>query len=593
MFLIAIVRRDALYIGNGRAGSYIPSRSGAVCPESCGLTPAGPPDQPLMEPAAKTIPPTRVTWTPARCALLARGSAGFAMAVGCLVTLGWLLNIEALKRVVPGFVSMNPATAVAFCLAGFALWNIPRPGALGSRAGAVTRMLAAVVSLIGAGKLAALGFGWRTGVDEWLFPERLAVDGVHPNRMAPNTALAFIFVGLALALRDWKTRRGHQPAEWLALAAGFVAVIAMVGYIYSVPSLYGVASFIPMAMHTAFVFLVLALGILCARSESGWMALITDESPGSLLARRLFPAMLVVFTLLGWLRLAGERQGLYGAATGDTLYTVASIASFSLLIAWSAGRLHRSDRERRGLEASLRTRSAELEAANAELEAFSYSVSHDLRAPLRHIAGFADLLSRHMEATPDATSQRFLTTINRSVRRMNQLIDDLLSFARSGRTPLRPAAVNLGELVAEVRDALMPEFPNREVMWNIHPLPNVSADRALLRQVLVNLMGNALKYTGMKPEAKIEIGAQPAAAAEVTVYIRDNGAGFDMAQAHQLFGVFQRLHSEQEFEGTGIGLANVRRIIHRQGGRTWAEGEPGLGATFYFSLPNLNGNGSL
>jgi len=291
------------------------------------------------------------------------------------------------------------------------------------------------------------------------------------------------------------------------------------------------------------------------------------------------------------------------------------------------------------LERRVVERTAQLQTANEELEAFSYSVSHDLRAPLRHVMGFVDLLKKDLarETTSGVPcprcgglvspgggpslseeSLRHLTVISQSAKRMGDLIDDLLTFSRVGRAELHKTEIHLDELVREALGDFQAETKGRNIAWNIHPLPAVRADRALLRMALVNLISNAVKFTGLRPgeayapegaraEAKIEIGVMEkwsnGAVASTqnsntpklqdsntpVFFIRDNGAGFDPQYADKLFGVFQRLHSQDEFEGTGIGLANVQRIIHRHGGRTWAEGVVDGGATFYFSIPKQNG----
>ncbi len=229
-------------------------------------------------------------------------------------------------------------------------------------------------------------------------------------------------------------------------------------------------------------------------------------------------------------------------------------------------------------------RTAELVAANEELEAFSYSVSHDLRAPLRHIDGFTGLLQRHIEPTLDEKGRRYLKTISEAAKQMGVLIDDLLTFSRIGRAELRHAAVSLQRLVDEVRRTLEPEIGGRDIVWAIAALPEVQGDPQLLRLVLQNLIGNALKYTRTRPQARIEVTARHRDE-QVEVSVRDNGVGFDMRYVDRLFGVFQRLHSSAEFEGTGIGLATVRRIVHRHGGRVWAEARVDEGACFCFALP--------
>jgi PAS domain S-box-containing protein len=238
------------------------------------------------------------------------------------------------------------------------------------------------------------------------------------------------------------------------------------------------------------------------------------------------------------------------------------------------------------LHADLQKRATQLEMTNQELEAFSYSVSHDLRAPLRHIDGFVKLLTRQAGEKLDERGRRYLNIIADSARQMGMLIDDLLVFSRMSRTELRQATLSLDALVHEAIHGLQSETNGRSIHWEIASLPEVEADPAMLRQVWVNLIANAVKYSRPRNPAEIEIGCQTDKG-EFVFFVRDNGVGFDMQYAHKLFGVFQRLHRAEEFEGTGIGLANVRRIIHRHGGRTWAEGKPDGGATFFFSLPKI------
>jgi light-regulated signal transduction histidine kinase (bacteriophytochrome) len=249
-----------------------------------------------------------------------------------------------------------------------------------------------------------------------------------------------------------------------------------------------------------------------------------------------------------------------------------------------------------GLEQRVAERTVQLQKANQELEAairelreFSYSVSHDLRAPLRHVGGFAELVRHESELVLSEKSLGYLGAISQSAKWMGSLIDALLSFSRIGQSELQKADVNLDELVRQTLADFQAQTIQRKILWTIHPLQSVRADRDLLRLVFVNLISNAVKFTGARSEARIEIGHALGADLETVIFIRDNGAGFDPKYTEKLFGVFRRLHSREEFEGTGIGLANVQRIIKRHGGRTWAEGVVDGGSTFYFSIPKQIG----
>jgi len=258
------------------------------------------------------------------------------------------------------------------------------------------------------------------------------------------------------------------------------------------------------------------------------------------------------------------------------------------------------------LEQRVRDRTAKLEELNQELEAFCYSTSHDLRAPLRHVQGYVDMLAREAGSQFSDKGRHYMQTISDASREMGVLIDDLLAFSRMGRAEMCQTRVNLGDLLHATQRDLEPVTRGRNIVWKILPVPEVQADPAMLKLVLANLLGNAVKFTRPRDPAVIEIGCltneecrmknaedgeSPDSAFSIpnlTFFVRDNGVGFDPQYGHKLFGIFQRLHRKNEFEGTGIGLANVRRIIARHGGRTWAEGAVDKGAAFYFTLPASN-----
>lgn len=631
-----------------------------------------------------------------------KGASVTVALVGVLVLVGWMFDIPTLKSILPIWVTMKANTAMAFLLIGISLWLLQEQTRTQMRR--VAQGCACAVSLIGLLTLSEYLFGWNLGIDQLLFREPVtAIATSNPGRMAPNTALNFLMIGLALLLLDVEPRRGVRPAPFLTLAAGFVAVLALLGYVYGVTALYGFLAYTKMAVHTAVTFFVACVGILLARPDRGLMAIVTSEDSGGLLARRLLPTAFLVPAILGWLRLVGQRAGLYGTEFGLSLTVIGNILIFVILLFVTSRSLHQMDAarkqaeeertrifttsldllcvasvggyfkqlnprwettlgftiqellaspfiefvhpddrertqaevqrlteglvtlsfenryrckdgsyrwflwnavpdaegrlvyaaardvtERRQMEEQLQLRAGQLETANKELEAFSYSVSHDLRAPLRAIDGFSLILLEDYADTLDAEGQRLLGVVRDNTQKMSQLIDDLLAFSRIGRAQIAASTIHMRALVQELLEELKPTLGERAVHFEVKPLPEVRGDRAMIRQVVVNLLANAVKFTRPRPRAEIEVGAR-VDNGQAIYYVKDNGAGFDMQYANKLFGVFQRLHRQEEFEGTGVGLAIVQRVVHRHGGRVWAEGKVNEGATFYFSLPTVEG----
>jgi PAS domain S-box-containing protein len=291
----------------------------------------------------------------------------------------------------------------------------------------------------------------------------------------------------------------------------------------------------------------------------------------------------------------GEVIGLFQVANKETDYTDADINILETIAGYVSpvlsARLQRQLREKeiRQLNAELEDRvvlrTAQLEASNKELDAFTYSVSHDLRAPLRHISGYVELLTSRFHSTLSDKGQHYLDSIADSVHQMGKLIDNLLQFSRTGRAEMRRTELEMNGIVQEVVESVRKDNPGRAIKWVVGKLPSAYGDDTTVRLVWMNLLSNAVKFTRTREKALIEIGAK-VETKEVIYFVRDNGVGFDMQYGQKLFGVFQRLHPTEEFEGTGIGLANVHRIVVRHGGRTWAEAELNKGATFYFAIPH-------
>jgi signal transduction histidine kinase len=281
--------------------------------------------------------------------------------------------------------------------------------------------------------------------------------------------------------------------------------------------------------------------------------------------------------ITGMIALAGKQPG-YTETDKDAIEALTAAFMESL-------NRRRAERVINELNAELQRHVEQIEAANRELEAFSYSVSHDLRAPLRHITGFVELLNKRGQELQDEKSRHYLQVISDASRKMGALIDDLLAFSRMGRAEIQKGRIDFNALVREVLHEQSADTKGRSIEWEIADLPAGEGDAAMLRQVFANLVANALKFTSRLPLARIGIGAVSDQPGEIRFFVRDNGVGFDMKYADKLFGLFQRLHSNEEFEGTGVGLANCQRIIHRHGGRIWAEAAVGSGATFWFTLP--------
>ena len=642
------------------------------------------------------------------------------MVVGVTVLAGWLTGSDVLKSVIPGASGMKPNTALGFVLAGGALL------ALGSSRArpAIRRLgLALSIGVVAIGSLTLLEHWLHVdlGIDQLLFREAAAAARTTvPGRMAGTSALSFVFSGTSLLLL-WRWPRALVIGQALTLLTVIITTLALVGYAFSAPDLYGAGGSSQIAVQAALTFLLLGLGILSVHRHDGLLTPFTSAGVAGPLARRLLLVTVSVPILLGWLRLVGGRAGLFGTEMGIALLVVATMVILTIAI-WTSARslaaaearerssetrfadlfetapdalvvvdrsgtlvnlnvqaeslfgydrvelagrpvedlipsrfhathvgrrtdyaaaprsrpmgvglelsgrrrdgtefpvevslspLHSEDdlfvtaavrditdrkraedeirRLNEGLERRVTERTAELSAANRELDAFSYSISHDLRAPLRAMDGFSKiLLERYAEALP-SEAQRYLGIVRDSSREMGVMVDGLLNFSRLGRHEIERRRVAPADVARAALAELVADGSGRHLEVRIDELPACRADAGLLKQVFVNLLGNALKFSRDRDPAIIEVSARDGEEpGDGPVYlVRDNGVGFDMRYADKLFGVFQRLHSAEEFEGNGVGLAIVARIVERHGGRIWGESAPGAGATFLFTLGGM------
>jgi signal transduction histidine kinase len=556
--------------------------------------------------AKKNLPPRASAYVNPRTIRAAQSlsiiAACLTAAISAVALTGWVFHIQPLK-VQPALVALNPVIACCFILTSVSLLLLQRrsPGKTRTLLGQIA---AGLVLAIGGFKVFSLVSGWDPGIDRWLFTAQVNELTDPSYLIAPKTAFCFVLGSSSLLFLAASSASVYRIAEILSTSVVAIGLFSLQGYAFGLLALHTAPGLVPMSMSTSINFLLLGTGVLLARVEKGTMSVIASDTPGGSLARRLLPLAIALPIVLGALRFQGERAGLYDTQFGAALFATAFTVLFLAAISWTARLLFRTDMERKLAELATRENeervhqlNAELvervaertealaaeSAANKELEAFSYSVSHDLRAPLRAISGFSKIVIEDHSAALNADGLRYLQLVETSAQQMGQLIDDLLTFSRTGRQALRVQSVSTTDVVNAALTDLQAMQENRRVNITVGELPDCEADASLLRQVWLNLLSNALKYTRERDPAVITIGSRNDGRTDI-YFVQDNGAGFDMKYADKLFGVFQRLHLADEFEGTGVGLALVQRIVQRHGGRVWTEAEVNRGATFYFTL---------
>lgn len=652
---------------------------------------------------------------------IARASGFVGIAIGFSTLIGWILDIPLLHSITPKFVGMKESTAVTFILLGISIvathrWFYATENATHRDPKGPSRSIAlvsaALVLIIGAVKIIdhASGTNYIDGIIT------VTVSARTDPQMALITSVNFVLLGGSMLLFYSRLSRA-----FIQMGAGvtlFVSLIALNNYIYGVQSLYSIAIFSQMALHTAFAFIVCSVGICFLQPNTGIMKTVNSDTAGGHVARILLPAAFLIPPSLGWLRWIGQQAGLYGTEFGLSLMVIGGtislvivtlLASHSLyrtdvakqeaeeqmhsekifsdtiinslpgiffmfngegkFIQWNRNmefitgydteelrRLHTFDlvspsememaarkfaqafeqgkaslefqlvtkekacipfyatgvrltkhderyivgtgidiSERVAAEQKIRNlnleleqrvveRTAQLTAANKELEAFSYSVSHDLRTPLRSIDGFSQALEEDYDVHLDATAKNYIQRIRAATQRMAELIDDLLQLSRITRSEVFPEFIDLTEIAWKIAEEISDADAQRSVEWRIEENVTAFGDARLLKIALTNLFDNAWKFTSKKSHALIEFGMTNDYGHKPEYFVRDNGAGFDRAHAQKLFAPFQRFHSLKEFPGTGIGLATVQRIMHKHNGTLRAESSDGNGASFYFTF---------
>ena len=645
-------------------------------------------------------------------ASLSKSAAVLVFLLGAAMLTGWVFDIELLKWAPQGMVRMKANAAFALLLSGISLGLSAPEEEGGNRGmGRIAQALALLVAFLGFLTLSEYVFGWDLGIDQLLAREAPgAFKTSSPGRMAPNAALNFLFLGGALLALH--VRRGGWIASFLALAAAAVAVQALMGIAYVAESISGFVSYTHIAIHTALAFLVLSTGVLLRLRDRGITGFVMSDTPGGAMARSLLPAVIAVPLVFGWLRVMGERAGLFGDEFGVSLLITSSILTLVIVVGWSAVTLNKSDAERKRAEEAVRQAGAynrslleasldplvtigrdgkvtdvnaaaeaatgfsrealvgtdfadyftdpekaragyrqvfreglvrdyalevrrrdggatpvlynasvfrdesgkvagvfaaarditerkraeealnrqaeELARSNAELEKFAYVASHDLQEPLRMISGFSQLLARRYQGQLGPEADEFIGYVVDGTNRMQRLINDLLAYSRVGTRGGKSEPTDASLVFEKTMQNLRATIEESGASVSRDPLPTVTADGIQLAQLFQNLIGNAVKFRG-EQRPRIHVSAR-LEGGEWIFSVKDNGIGIDPKYFGRIFTIFQRLHGNTEYPGTGIGLAICKKIAERHGGRIWVESEPGKGSTFFFSIIEKGGN---
>jgi signal transduction histidine kinase len=534
-----------------------------------------------------------------RLITFSRATAVLSVAVGFLVLFGWIFDLRAVISISPGLATMKVNTAIAFLLSGIALWSAnPLRGVKGGKAFLrISRACAILVAVIGLLTLCEFLFGWEPGIDNLIVRDRHTVHTPHPGRMSPFTALGFLLFGTAFLIMDFETRGGQRPAQWLMLPIFLDGFIALLGHAYGVRSFYHVGPYASMALHTAILAVMVSLGFLCARPGKGLMVVATDTTAGGWIFRHFLPAALIVTPVLGWLRLLGQKAGLYGLEFGTALLVMSNATILSGLIWWAARfiraeSLDRAETQQRMerdqkraneqtsfLERRVRERTARLRETVTELERSSHTISHNLRAPVRAVLAFAEFLMTDFGEKLGESGRDYVDRIKVAAQRMDALIEDVLAYTQVSGATLHVSAVDLDTLV----EAVVPEYrrPGTEIQIS-HPLGKVRANESFLTLAVSNLIDNAIKFVrpGTKPE--IEVWSQ-SDNGKVRLVVHDHGIGVPAESGDKIFRTFERAH--EGYPGTGIGLALVKRAVERMEGSVGFDSKAGEGSSFWVELP--------
>jgi len=500
----------------------------------------------------------------------ARWAGMLAMLAGYHILLGWAFNIPVLRSPGAHFAEFTAAGSVCAILCGLALYVLSATWISTHFRTRTVVTCAGISMLIAVFSLMERALGWQPGTGHWPFWP-----------MTYASAIGFILIAASLLLIDGL--RTYRLGELLALIAVAFSTLSWTIYLYGAQALPQ-----QMTVYASVITFMLAAGVMCARPDRGFMAKITSDSFGGIMARRLLPASMIIPIILGLVELYGQHNELYPTRQGVAVFTILDVVVFVGVVWWGVNSLHRMDTIRRKAENELKQTADKLARSNADLEQFAYVASHDLKEPLRAISGSVQILQQQYHDNSDA-DEVIKHTVDGATR-MQRLIDDLLTYSRltTREAPLQPADANV--IFDEAKANLESAIRESKAQVTADELPTVMGDQTQLLQVMQNLIANGIKYRSERTP-KIHVSADENDG-EWVISVRDNGIGIAPQYAQRIFRIFQRLHSRREYSGTGIGLAVCKKIIERHGGRIWVESEPEEGSTFFFTLPKYGDQGA-
>ena len=503
--------------------------------------------------------------------------------IGFIILIGWAFNIPIFKSPGPEFSTIKSNIALCLILIGASLWlqQAKRINVNNRRA---AQILAIIVLIIGLLTLIEHLFNLNLGLDQILFIEPYgATNTFSPNRISFITAIELVITSITLLILDKKANK-HVPAQYLMILVGILALMVLLGYLYNAPEFYQVYYYNAASIYGGLSFMLIFLAVLAARPETGFMKVLTSGEYGSVFGIRILIALAVISIFLGWLRIVGQNLGYYSAAFGTALYTISILIILSILVWNSILSLNKTDRGRKEANKELRKNLEELEISNRELKSFAFITSHDLQEPLRTIASYAQLIERRYKGQLDPEADEFLEYMVSGAKRMKRMIQGLLDYSQIEAKGHEFKEINAEKALDTALSNLQYSIDQCHAEVTHDPLPLIFADECQIVSVFQNLIDNALKFRKKDETPEIHISAKKHDN-EWIFSVRDNGIGIEDQYFDIIFEVFKRLHAIGEYSGAGIGLAIVKRIIDRHGGRMWVKSSPGYGSTFYFIIP--------